>query len=78
MPNFITQNTVIAKVENDLSDREKLKGAVVCIPNADPGFDWLFSGCQIGGLITAWGRGKLPYGNTIWRTRIASSYRCRR
>ena len=34
--------------------RNNLKGAIVCIPNADPGFDWLFSH-QIAGLITAWG-----------------------
>ena len=27
---------------------------MVCIPNADPGFDWLFS-YPITGLITAWG-----------------------
>jgi phosphoenolpyruvate-protein kinase (PTS system EI component) len=27
---------------------------LVCIPNADPGFDWLFS-YPIAGLITAWG-----------------------
>ena len=31
-----------------------LEGAIVCIPNADPGFDWLFS-YPIAGLITAWG-----------------------
>ncbi len=33
---------------------ELLNGAIVCIPNADPGFDWLFS-YPISGLITAWG-----------------------
>ncbi|WP_200861049.1 PEP-utilizing enzyme [Aeromonas diversa] len=26
----------------------------MCIPNADPGFDWIFS-YNISGLITAWG-----------------------
>jgi phosphoenolpyruvate-protein kinase (PTS system EI component) len=26
----------------------------VCIPNADPGFDWVFA-YPIAGLITAWG-----------------------
>ena len=31
-----------------------MDGAIICIPNADPGYDWLFSH-RIGGLITAWG-----------------------
>ena len=31
-----------------------MDGAIICIPNADPGYDWLFSH-SIGGLITAWG-----------------------
>ena len=31
-----------------------LKGAIVCISSADPGYDWLFSH-SIGGLVTAWG-----------------------
>ena len=35
-------------------DRDRLAGAIVCIPNADPGFDWLFAH-PIAGLITAWG-----------------------
>ena len=52
-PNFITQKQVTAPVV-DCENREYLAGAIVCIPNADPGFDWLFA-CQIGGLITAWG-----------------------
>ena len=34
--------------------KDKLEGRVVLIPNADPGFDWLFSH-KIAGLITAWG-----------------------
>ena len=33
---------------------KKMDGAIICIPNADPGYDWLFSH-RIGGLITAWG-----------------------
>ena len=37
-----------------MNDRENLAGALVCIPNADPGFDWLFA-FPIAGLITAWG-----------------------
>jgi phosphohistidine swiveling domain-containing protein len=52
-PNFITQKKIIAKT-CDASNQSKLAGAIVCIPNADPGFDWLFSH-SIAGLITAWG-----------------------
>jgi len=52
-PNFITQKQVTAPVTSS-SDRERLAGAIVCIPNADPGFDWLFA-YPIAGLITAWG-----------------------
>lgn len=52
-PNFITQKQVIAPVVG-CNAREDLEGAIVCIPNADPGFDWLFAN-PIAGLITAWG-----------------------
>ncbi len=52
-PNFITQKQVTAPVVG-CEKRERLAGAIVCIPNADPGFDWLFA-CSIAGLITAWG-----------------------
>lgn len=52
-PNFITQKQVTAPVVG-CDAREQLAGAIVCIPNADPGFDWLFA-YPIAGLITAWG-----------------------
>ena len=52
-PNFITQKQVTAPVVNREA-REALAGAIVCIPNADPGFDWLFA-YPLAGLITAWG-----------------------
>lgn len=52
-PNFITQKQVTAPVVG-CDKREQLAGAIVCIPNADPGFDWLFA-YPIAGLITAWG-----------------------
>jgi hypothetical protein len=52
-PNFITQKQVTAPVVG-CEDREQLAGSIVCIPNADPGFDWLFA-YPIAGLITAWG-----------------------
>lgn len=52
-PNFITQKQVTASVVG-CDRRHALAGAIVCIPNADPGFDWLFA-YPIAGLITAWG-----------------------
>lgn len=52
-PNFITQKHVTAPVASCI-DRNFLASAIVCIPNADPGFDWLFA-YPIAGLITAWG-----------------------
>lgn len=52
-PNFIGNKQVTAPVVS-CDDRDRLAGAIVCIPNADPGFDWLFA-YPIAGLITAWG-----------------------
>jgi hypothetical protein len=52
-PNFITQKQVTAPVIS-CHERDRLAGAIVCIPNADPGFDWLFA-YPIAGLMTAWG-----------------------
>jgi len=52
-PNFLTQKQVTALVVG-CDVHEQLAGAIVCIPNADPGFDWLFA-YPIAGLITAWG-----------------------
>ena len=51
--NFITQKQVTGPIVNH-ELLASLAGAVVCIPNADPGFDWLFA-YPIVGLITAWG-----------------------
>ena len=52
-PNFVTQLKVTAPVAGHL-DRDRLDGAIVCIPSADPGYDWLF-GYSISGLVTEWG-----------------------
>lgn len=52
-PNFITHRQVTAPVVS-YRDREQLVGAIVAIPSADPGFDWLFSH-DIAGFITAYG-----------------------
>lgn len=52
-PNFITQKQVTGPVAG-IEIRKRLAGAIICIPNADPGFDWLFA-YPLAGLITAWG-----------------------
>jgi glutamine kinase len=52
-PNFITQLAVRAPVTGP-DDRDALRGAIVAIPSADPGFDWVFSH-GIAGLLTAYG-----------------------
>jgi phosphohistidine swiveling domain-containing protein len=52
-PNFITQKHITAPVAN-CTAKASLSGAIICIPNADPGYDWLFA-YPIAGLITAWG-----------------------
>lgn len=52
-PNYITQKQVTAAVTH-CAEHGGLDGKIVCIPNADPGYDWLFA-YPIAGLITAWG-----------------------
>ncbi|MDC0307426.1 PEP-utilizing enzyme [bacterium] len=52
-PNFITQRQATGHVVS-CDELASLAGGLVCIPSADPGFDWLFSH-PIAGLITAWG-----------------------
>lgn len=52
-PNFITLNEVTAKVifANNSKD---LKGSILFIPSADPGYDWIFSH-EIVGFVTMYG-----------------------
>ena len=52
-PNFVTQKeTVGAVCTADLDGA--LEGSIVLLPNADPGFDWIFSR-NIAGFVTAYG-----------------------
>ena len=55
--NFVTSKSIVAEVV-DLADETyttaDLNGKIVLIPQADPGFDWLF-GHQIAGLVTMYG-----------------------
>lgn len=52
-PNFITQKQCTAETVC-LPSEENLKGKIVLIRSADPGYDWLFSR-GIAGFITAYG-----------------------
>jgi len=54
VPNFITNLQIVAKVCKDVQHKTDLAGKIVCIKNADPGFDWIFT-YNIAGLVTAWG-----------------------
>jgi len=55
-PNFITHKKVTAACVrlNAAENAPALRGKIVLIENADPGFDWIFSQ-QIAGLITKYG-----------------------
>jgi phosphohistidine swiveling domain-containing protein len=51
-PNFVTRTRVKGYTESDLS--RNIKGKIIFIPFADPGFDWIFSH-GIKGFITMYG-----------------------
>lgn len=56
-PNFVTDRRVVAasvELGSAASGYPDLKGVIVLIPQADPGYDWLF-GHNIAGLITMYG-----------------------
>ncbi|MBM3524755.1 MAG: phosphoenolpyruvate synthase, partial [Alphaproteobacteria bacterium] len=53
-PNFITRGAAEGPVAGPSTPADRMRGAIVCIPNADPGFDWLFAR-GIAGLVTAYG-----------------------
>jgi phosphohistidine swiveling domain-containing protein len=56
-PNFIGSGTITAPcvlLGAQADANVELAGRIVVVPQADPGFDWLF-GHDIGGLITAYG-----------------------
>lgn len=57
MANYITQSKVEASVyvlEKNSPIATDLKGKIVCIENADPGYDWVFTR-GIAGLVTQFG-----------------------
>ena len=57
MPNFVTDCRLDEKVvfiNNRMGNHPDMSGRIICIENADPGFDWIFSR-SIAGLITKFG-----------------------
>ena len=54
-PNFVTQKSVIAEGARPTSHSD-IQGKIALVPNADPGYDWLFA-AGIVGLVTAYGGG---------------------
>ncbi|WPZ36190.1 PEP/pyruvate-binding domain-containing protein [Thalassobaculum sp. OXR-137] len=56
LPSFVTrgQITGVGRVVEATETAGDLRGVVVCIENADPGFDWIFSR-GIAGLVTKFG-----------------------
>ncbi|MGL1890185.1 MAG: PEP-utilizing enzyme [Spirochaetaceae bacterium] len=53
-PNFVTQKQITGKIIVLEGSESDIEGKIVCIENADPGFDWIFSH-NIAGLITKYG-----------------------
>jgi len=53
-PNFITLGRVCAETASAEHGREALRGRIVLIPAADPGFDWIFAQ-GIAGFVTMFG-----------------------
>lgn len=53
-PNFITQKSVTAPVALLSDEPERFAGRILFMPNADPGFDWIFTR-QISGFVTQFG-----------------------
>ena len=53
-PNFITMKSASGRVVFADADRRGLKGNILFIPSADPGYDWIFSQ-GIAGFITMYG-----------------------
>lgn len=55
MPNFVTSSAVSAEIVDLSKDSNKsLRGKIVFIESADPGYDWIFSR-EILGLVTMYG-----------------------
>jgi phosphohistidine swiveling domain-containing protein len=57
MPNFVGTDSAsgrVVQLQANSTSRIDLEGCIVCIENADPGFDWIFTK-NPGGLVTRFG-----------------------
>jgi len=54
IPNYITLGEAAGDICFGELNKDKIKGKILLIKAADPGFDWIFS-CEILGFITAYG-----------------------
>ena len=56
-PNFVTDQRIESaplKLDNQTHANDELTGRIICIENADPGFDWIFTR-GIAGLVSKFG-----------------------
>lgn len=56
-PNFITTSRILApivRLDANSSPQRDMAGKIICIDNADPGYDWIFTR-SIAGLVTRYG-----------------------
>ncbi|PID79402.1 phosphoenolpyruvate synthase [bacterium DOLZORAL124_64_63] len=53
-PNFVTLGAASGRVVRATDDASELAGAILMIPSADPGFDWIFAH-GVAGFITMFG-----------------------
>ncbi len=53
-PNFITLNSCTGPVRHEQDNRDQLRGSILAIRSADPGYDWIFSH-GIAGFVTQYG-----------------------
>ena len=57
LPNFVGTRVVkssLIRLDQQPQSADRLRGKIVAIRAADPGYDWIFQ-CGIAGLVTAWG-----------------------
>tara|TARA_B100001057_G_C22863157_1_gene955431 strand:- start:1486 stop:4548 length:3063 start_codon:yes stop_codon:yes gene_type:complete len=91
-PNYIGSDRITAEIynldiKNNLGDSVQLDNKILLIPQADPGYDWIF-GHNISGLITMYGGGNshmairakefgipavLGVGETIYKSLLSSN-----
>ncbi len=53
-PNFITHKKITAATASLLDPRDEIRGKILFMPSADPGYDWVFTR-GIGGFVTQYG-----------------------